>query len=95
MSRKYEGIIVLNTKGSDGGVDELVTAVSKEMINEGASVSETLDLGRRKFAYNAQHLESGHYIQYHFSAEPSAIDKIKSRLKLNQHVFLQYYTRKS
>jgi small subunit ribosomal protein S6 len=95
MSRKYEGIIVLNTKGSDGGVDELVATVSKEMINEGASVSETLDLGRRKFAYNAQHLESGHYIQYNFSAEPSAIDKIKSRLKLNQHVFLQYYSRKS
>jgi ribosomal protein S6 len=95
MSRKYEGIIVLNTKGTDGGVGDLVSVVSKEMEAEGATIADVTDLGRRKFSYNAQHIESGHYINYAFSAEPSSIDKIKGRLRLNGHVFLQYFQRKS
>jgi small subunit ribosomal protein S6 len=95
MSRQYEGIIVLNTKGAEGGIEDLVATVSKEMTQEGAKVGEVVDLGRRKFAYNARHMESGHYMNYAITAEPSTITKIKSRLKLNDHVFLQYFQRKS
>jgi small subunit ribosomal protein S6 len=94
MSRKYEGIVVLNTKGTDGGVEELVGVVSKEMEAEGATIGEVQDLGRRKFAYNSNHMESGHYINYAFSAEPSALEKIKGRLRLNNQVHLQYFQRK-
>lgn len=94
MSRKYEGIVVLNTKGTDGGVEDLVSVVSKEMEAEGAKISEVQDLGRRKFAYASDHLESGHYINYAFDAEPAAIEKIKGRLRLNNHVHLQYFQRK-
>ena len=36
MDRKYEGLIVLNTKGKEDSVDELVGAVAKEMEAEGA-----------------------------------------------------------
>ena len=35
MSRKYQGLIILNTKSLEGTVDELVTAVSKEIEAEG------------------------------------------------------------
>lgn len=94
MSRKYEGIVVLNTKGTEGGVEELVSVVSKEMTAEGASISETLDMGRRKFAYNSDHLESGHYINFAFTAEPCALEKIQGRLRLNNQVHLQYFQRK-
>ena len=94
MSRKYEGIVVLNTKGTDGGVEDLVSVVSKEMEAEGAKISEVQDLGRRKFAYASDHLESGHYINSAFAAEPAAIEKIKGRLRLNTHVHLQYFQRK-
>lgn len=95
MSRKYEGIVVLNTKGTDGGVEELVSVVSKEMEAEGAKIADVMDMGRRKFAYNSDHMESGHYINYTFSAEPSAVEKIKGRLRLNNHIHLQYFQRKS
>ena len=69
MSRKYEGIVVLNTKGTEGGVEDLVSVVSKQMQAEGATITETLDMGRRKFAYNSDHMESGHYINFQFTAE--------------------------
>ncbi len=95
MSRKYEGLIVLNTKGNEDSVDELVGAVAKEMEESGAKLDEIQQLGRRKFAYNARHLEGGHYVNYIFEADPGAIEKIQEVLKLNATVHLQHYARVS
>ena len=93
MSRKYQGLIVLNTKSLEGSVDELVTAVSKEFEAEGAKIEKVAQLGRRQFAYESNHLESGHYVNYSFQGAPESITRIQSRLKLNGHVHLQHFSR--
>ena len=93
MSRNYEGLIVLNTKGAEGSVDELVNTVAKELEAEGAKVAEVNQLGRRKFAYVSNHVEAGHYVSFTFAAEPAAIDKIQRRLALNEQVHGQHYQR--
>jgi len=93
MSRKYQGLIVLNTKSLEGTVDDLVASVSKELEAEGAKLDKVAQLGRRTFAYNARHLESGHYINYTFKGAPEIISKIQSRLRLNNHVHLQHFVR--
>jgi small subunit ribosomal protein S6 len=93
MSRKYQGLIVLNTKSLDGTVDDLVASVSKEFEAEGAKLDKIAQLGRRQFAYNARHLESGHYVNYTFQGSPEVITKIQSRLRLNGHVHLQHFVR--
>ena len=93
MSRKYQGLIVLNTKSLDGTVDELVTAVGKELEAEGAKLAEITQLGRRQFAYNSRHLEAGHYVNYVFQGSAEIIAKIQARLRLNNHVHLQHFQR--
>lgn len=93
MSRKYQGLIVLNTKAIDGTVDETVSAISKEIESEGAKVEKVAQLGRRQFAYNAQHLEAGHYVNYTFSGDPASVIKIQNRLRLNENVHLQHFLR--
>jgi small subunit ribosomal protein S6 len=93
MSRKYQGLIVLNTKSLEGTVDELVTAVSKEFEAEGAKLDKIAQLGRRQFAYESNHLEAGHYVNYTFQGSPESIIKIQNRLKLNTHVHLQHFLR--
>lgn len=77
----------------EASVDELVSAVAKDLESEGAKLDEIQQLGRRKFAYNARHLEAGHYINYIFEAEPDAIARIEARLKLNERVHLQHFQR--
>ena len=59
MSRKYESLIVLDTRGNESSVDDLVSSVAKEMEEEGAKLDEIQQLGRRAFAYNARHLDGG------------------------------------
>jgi small subunit ribosomal protein S6 len=93
MSRKYQGLIVLNTKSLDGTVDELVTAVSKELEAEGAKVEKISQLGRRQFAYNSRHLEAGHYVNYTFQGASDIVTRIQARLRLNGHVHLQHFLR--
>jgi small subunit ribosomal protein S6 len=93
MSRKYQGLIVLNTKSLEGSVDDLVTAVSKELEAEGAKLEKITQLGRRQFAYSSRHLEAGHYVNYLFEGAPDTVSKINSRLKLNDHVHLQHFQR--
>ena len=93
MSRKYQGLIVLNTKSLEGSVDDLVAAISKELEAEGAKVEKTNSLGRRQFAYNSRHLEAGHYVKYTFQGAPDTITKIQDRLRLNGYVHLQHYQR--
>ena len=93
MSRKYQGLIVLNTKSLEGTVDELVTSVSKEIEAEGAKLDKIAQLGRRQFAYESRHLEAGHYVNYTFQGAPDMITKIQNRLRLNDHVHLQHFLR--
>ena len=94
MSRKYQGLIALNTKSLEGGnVDDLVTAVSKDFEAEGAKVEQIEQLGRKQFAYNSRHLEAAHYVAYTFQAGADTVSKIQARLKLNGHVHLQHYLR--
>lgn len=87
--------MVLNTKGNEKSLDDLVSAVGKEIEAEGAKLDEVQQLGRRKFAYNARHLDGGHYVNYIFEAEGTAIAKIQARLQLNEVVYLQHYQRLS
>ncbi len=93
MSRKYQGLIVLNTKSLEGTVDELVASVAKELEAEGAKLDKVAQLGRRQFAYESRHLESGHYVNYTFQGAPEVITKIQNRLRLNGHVHLQHFVR--
>ena len=74
-------------------MDDLVSAVAREMEEEGAKLDEIQQVGRRKFAYNARKLEAGHYVNYIFEAEADSLDKIQARLKLNNIVHLQHYQR--
>ncbi len=93
MSRKYEGLVVLKTKGIDTTIEELVSTVGQLIEAEGAKLDEVKNLGRKKFAYNARQVESGHYVSYIFDAAPEIIAKIKSSLDLNESIYMHQYNR--
>lgn len=93
MSRKYQGLIVLNPKSLEGTVDESISAISKDFEAEGVKVEKVSQLGRRQFAYNARHLDAGHYVNYTFNGPADAIQKIQARLRLNGNVHLQHFQR--
>ena len=91
MSKKYEGLVVLDTKGNETSIDELISTVGQLIEAEGATLDEVKNLGRKKFAYNARQTEGGHYVSYVFTAAPSAITSIKTSLDLNSNIYMHQY----
>ena len=95
MSRKYEGMIVLDTRGNEGSVQDLVLAVSKEFEAEGAKLDSVEDLGRKQFAYNARKLAAGQYVNINFAACSETLEKIQDKLSIDSTVYMQRYLRRA
>ena len=93
MSRKYEGLVVLDTKGKEGSVDEFVSEVGKVIEANGATLDEVKQLGRKEFAYNARQIQGGVYVNYFFNASPEAIASIKEALDLVNGIYMHQYRR--
>lgn len=93
MKRKYEAMIVLDTKGKEEGIDTLVGVVSKEIEKAGGKLEQIDNLGKRQFPFSPRHVTGGHFVNFHFQAESSVLDVLKAKLKINENVYQQYYQR--
>jgi small subunit ribosomal protein S6 len=93
MSRKYEGLVVLDTKGKEGSVDDFVSEVGKVLEANGATLDEVKQIGRKDFAYNARQIEGGVYVNYFFNASPEAVAEIKTALDLVKGIYMHQYRR--
>jgi small subunit ribosomal protein S6 len=94
MTRNYEALIVLDTKGKEETIDSLVSTISKDMEKSGLKLEQIDNLGKRKFPFNPRHVEAGHYVKVQFKGEPSALDSLRSKLRLNENVYQQYYQKR-
>ncbi len=91
MKTRYEGLLVLNVKGNEDGAKEVIERLEGEFKKEGAKVEQVQKMDRRQFTYNAGDLDSGYYVNFIFSAEPQALDKLRSKFKLDETIYRQNY----
>ncbi|HAL71834.1 MAG: 30S ribosomal protein S6 [Verrucomicrobiota bacterium] len=94
MKRKYEAMIVLDMKGKEESVEELVSGIGREMEKSGVKLEQIDKLGKRKFPFNPRHVESGYFVNYQIEADNAGLDSIRAKLKLNDSVYQQYYQRR-
>ncbi len=93
MSRKYEGLIVLTSKNQEGSMDDLVTAVSKDIEAAGAKVENINNMGRKDFAYTPRNISGAHYVTYTITGESDCVSKIQEKLALNGSVYMNQFNR--
>ncbi len=94
MKRKYEAMIVLDMKGKEETVEQLVSGIGREMEKSGAKLEQIDHLGKRKFPYNPRHVESGYFVNFQIEADNASLDAVRAKLKLNDNVYQQYYQRR-
>ncbi len=90
---RYEALLVLNTQGKDDTIKEVVERLESEFQNEGAKVEQVQKMDKRQFSYVAGKLESGHYVNFVFQADPQLIVKLRSKFKLDPEVYRQHFQR--
>jgi small subunit ribosomal protein S6 len=91
MKNRYEALLVLSTKGGDENVKETVERLEGEFKKEGAKIESIQKMDRRQFTYVAGKLDSGYYVNFIFEADATAIDKLRTKFKLDGEVYRQNY----
>lgn len=91
MSNRYEGLLVLNTKGKDETVRETIERLEKEIAREGGTVEQIQRMEKRTFSYAAGELDSGYYVNFIFAGEPALPAKLRAKFKLDPDVYRQHY----
>ena len=89
--KRYEGLIVLNVKGNEEGAKDVIERLEGEFKKDGATIEQVQKMDRRQFTYVAGPLDSGYYVNFIFHAEPSSIDRIRAKFKLDGDVYRQFY----
>ena len=91
MKNRYEGLLVLNIKGTEEGAKEVIERLEGEFKKEGARVEQVQKMDRKPFSYAAGPLDSGYYVNFVFQAEPQVITKLRARFTLDEEVYRQHY----
>ena len=83
----YKATFILDTRGREESIDDLVDNLKAELESVGAEVSDFENLGKQDFARAAdQRYQSGVYAQYRISGDSDTPEKILEKLRLNKLV---------
>ncbi len=91
MRNRYEGLLILNVKGSDDGAKEVIERLEGEFKKEGAEIEQVQRLDRRQFTYVAGPLDTGYYVNIIFHSEPQLLERLRAKFKLEPDVYRQQY----
>jgi len=91
MKRRYEALLALDTRGKDDTIKDTIDRLEKFFKAEGAEVEQVQRLEKRELAYEHNHQNAAYFVNFIFEAEPTLIDKLRAKLKLDQDVTLQNY----
>jgi len=93
MKNRYEALLILNARGKEESVHDIVDRLESEFKKEGAEIEQVQKMDTRPFSYAAGPLDAGFYVNFVFHAEPDLVTKLKSKLKLDPEVYRQHYQR--
>jgi ribosomal protein S6 len=91
--QRYEGLLVLNTKGKEDGAQKIIERLEKDFKADGAEIESVQKMDTRHFSYAPGKLDSGFYVNFVFSAPPETLTKLQTRFKLDEDVYRQQYGR--
>jgi ribosomal protein S6 len=91
MKTRYEGLLILNVKGSEDSAKDIIERLEGEFKKEGAQVEQVQKMDRRNFTYSAGPLSSGYYVNFIFQSEPATIDRLRAKFRLDEDVYRQNY----
>ena len=86
--RNYKATLILDNRGKEDSVDQIIEGVKKEISAVQGEVTAVENIGRREFARKTDDkFPAGVYIQVNFSAPAAAPAQLHERLRLNETVY--------
>lgn len=86
--RNYRVSFILDNRGKEDSVDQIVDGLKKEITDIQGEVTAVENLGKKDFIrVTDRKFTSGAYVQVAFSAPAEAPAQLKERLRLNSSVY--------
>ncbi len=92
--RTYELMVIHRPELAEDDVRSGVDGISRALEGEGAAVSESNFWGKRRFAYEINHLAEGYYSVVTFQADAAAVDVLDRALSLSDAVVRHKFVRR-
>jgi len=89
--RRYEILLVLNTKGKEESANDLIDSIEKQIKAAKVEVEQIQRLEKRTFSYPSKKRTAGYYVNYIVHAAPEQIDSLQAKWKLDPVIHLQHY----
>ena len=89
--KNYDGLFILNIQGKDEGLKEAIESIEKEIEGCGGKINGTQKMDRKRFERAPSDIDSGFYVNVHFSLSPDKLEALRGKLKLNETVYRQFY----
>ena len=80
--KQYELMTIYKIELGDQKAKELSQKVSEVLKASGAEIVKNEFWGKRKFAYEIRNKTEGYYDLFKISADPSSLNKLKTKLNL-------------
>lgn len=93
-ARDYEILYIVKPDLDEEAVAEATRSVEELITGFGGTVQKTDQWGRRKLAYEVQHLREGHYVLTDFQFDPERVPELEGQLRISESVFRYLVTRK-
>lgn len=84
--RAYEVMTIHRPELAEDEVEKKVAELESLLSSSGANVTNRDSWGKRRFAYEIEHLSEGYYSVVAFLAEPDAVAKVDRTLSLADEV---------
>ena len=91
---KYELALVVNAKIEDDARAAVVEKAKAYVTRFGGTVTEVEDWGKKKLAYEIQHMKEGFYYFIQFEAEATCPAELEKRVRIMENVLRYLVVRK-
>ena len=82
----YELTFIVSGNLAENEQPPILNQVKELLTKNGAQITQTVEMGRRKLAYAIKNLRHGFYFCWEFNLLPKNLEKIVQELKLNQNI---------
>ncbi len=83
---KYELAVVVNAKLEDEERDAVLEKVKGYITRFGGTIVDVDEWGKRKLAYEIQHMSEGFYYFIHFESDSTCPAEVENRIRIMENV---------
>ena len=94
MQRDYEILYIVRPNVEETDLEDVTKRVETLIESLDGSIQRTNVWGKRRLAYEVDHLREGHYVLTDFQIEPARVPEMESSLKISDTVFRHLIVRK-